>query len=111
MITVSHDMVTARKSHVCNFCCGKIEPKSQYYRSFHVANGSPYTWKSHVDCARLVTELNMDGDEGITQEIFYEDVQYKYHELTKGKGELREFHDILKFVINKTLQTYEHTRK
>ncbi len=110
MITLAYNSVKAKKPHICNFCSGTIEPGTKYYRSSHVYDGSVYTWKSHIDCSKLTTELNMDGDEGITQDIFVEDVNNKYYELTKDNTIVDEtsFKERLNYVITKTIKQHEH---
>ena len=106
MITLRFNKVKARKEHVCNFCCERIERDDHYYNSAHMYDGSVYTWKSHENCSKLLTELEMDGDEGITQEGFWEDVKNKYNDLTVDDEvglEEPNFKQMLDYVIIKTI--------
>lgn len=72
METLRYGKVKARKAHVCSFCGCTISAGATYWRSAHKANGELYDWKSHEQCAELVDMLNMEGDEGVTGEDFWE---------------------------------------
>ena len=104
MLTLRYDLLKANKEHVCNYCLEKINKGEHYYNSGHAYEGTVYTWKGHVNCSRLLTELNMDGDEGITQEIFWEDVKQEYYNLVSEEDDKkRTFKEMLDYVINKVL--------
>tara|TARA_R110000772_G_C13310332_1_gene440564 strand:- start:5223 stop:5549 length:327 start_codon:yes stop_codon:yes gene_type:complete len=107
MITVRFKLVKARKEHVCNFCSEKVSVGEHYYNSGHIYEGKAYTWKSHENCSKLLTELNMDGEEGITQETFMEDVKNKYNDLMPEDIVLfrvPNFKEMLDYVIEKTIK-------
>ncbi|MBV1929149.1 MAG: hypothetical protein KUG81_06510 [Gammaproteobacteria bacterium] len=107
MVTLRYNKVKANKDHVCNFCAEAIKAKEHYYNSAHAYEGTVYTWKSHLDCSALLTELEMDGEEGITQDIFVDYVNYAYYDLIRGKEQPTKamtFKNILDFVIEKRLK-------
>lgn len=51
-IVLSHQWHTARKRHVCDSCCGRIDPGADYYRCFVADGGESWTWKAHAECHR-----------------------------------------------------------
>lgn len=63
--------VRAKKEHVCNWCGGKIQPGEMYNTATYKYD-SIYTWKSHTKCIELVTALEMEGDEGVSSDDFYD---------------------------------------
>ena len=71
----------ARLYHVCDFCGCVIIQGEKYYQSTNVANRELYTWKSHTKCMELVSYLEMEGNEGVTMEDFYEYVTDKFKNL------------------------------
>ena len=82
--------VTARKKHICSFCGQQILPKKKYLTSTHIdENNEIYTWKSHLECDRLTTELKMyskavdEGESGVTAEFFEIEVENKFEEIFK----------------------------
>ncbi len=104
MTTLRFDKRKANKGHVCNYCGEIIEKGEYYYNSAHEYEGSVYTWKSHENCSKLLNELGMDGDEGITQEIFVEYVDNAYYDLIRGKEQptrVIPFKERLEYVIDK----------
>lgn len=75
-------VVKARKTHTCNYCrCETINAGDEYATTTLKYNGDLYTWKSHLICEELVSALNMDGDEGVSDEDFYEDITEAYRDL------------------------------
>jgi len=78
--TISHVEVKARKNHSCDWCCAKIEVGEVYNKQTFTYDGSILTWKSHLSCISLATELNWfdECDEGLTESDFYENVIQKY---------------------------------
>ena len=107
MITVRHKLVKARKEHVCNYCSEKVSVGEHYYNSGHIYEGTAYTWKGHVNCSKLLTELNMEGDEGVDQDTFVEYVNNAYYDLIKGElvqARVTTFKERLDFVISKRIK-------
>ncbi len=48
---------TARKSHGCNACLGRIQPGEQYDRQRVADSGDAWTWKAHRLCSAIVDHL------------------------------------------------------
>ncbi len=65
-------VVTARKAHVCNYCGCIIPVGEKYLTGVFKYDNMIYAWKNHGKCAELVSALNMEGEEGVTCEDFYE---------------------------------------
>ena len=107
METISGPSQTkARKGHRCDFCNYPINKGDSYMRSVHTFSGDIYTWKSHLDCDRLATTLNMYErcDEGLTSDAFQECVVNEYHNLEGPKlPRNSDFKEYLDFVKIKTL--------
>ena len=100
--TLSHKVVTAIKDHKCNFCGGVIEPKTQYSRAGLLHDGRLYTWKSHLRCDQICSKLNMEGDEGVTSDDFWEYIVEEYYKLL-GEGEepvKRTYYERLEIACN-----------
>lgn len=59
----------ARKTHQCDDCGTPIDIGERYVRNSEVADGSAFTWKSHVECQAARHALHrlwmMDYDDGI----------------------------------------------
>lgn len=107
MKTLSHKVVTARKKHTCDWCLSTIRPGEQYHTSFNVDSGEGYTWKSHVDCLKLVEiMLGDDNDgEGMTMDDFDTYLYESYQEITGEPHNNRPYDEILTVVKNKLLGT------
>lgn len=71
-------LVKARKAHVCNYCGCIIPVGEKYYGGVFKYDGRIYAWKSHTRCDELVNALNMEGDEGVTGEDFYEYIKEEF---------------------------------
>lgn len=69
----------ARKNHRCDYCNGTIDKSDKYMKSTHVYDGMIYDWKSHHKCNDLTSLLSMGGEEGITDDIFNEEVCEAYN--------------------------------
>ena len=119
METLRYGKVKARKAHVCSFCGCTIPVGETYWRSAHKANGELYDWKSHEQCAELVDMLNMEGDEGVTGEDFYEYItdafEWIWDDIDPGIDpdfEIPEFSKQVDFVYShlktKTMEEAEH---
>lgn len=99
METLKYGKVKARKAHVCSFFGSTIPVGAMYWRSTHIANGDLYDWKSHEKCAELVNMLDMEGDEGVTMEDFFEYVREAYDEI-QPDTEANNFNEQVDFVYN-----------
>jgi len=111
MIEIINDarVVKARKDHVCNYCGGIIKKGEKHtYGVFKF--DYIYQWRNHFKCGELVSTLKMEGDYGITEEIFYEDICDKFKEIWRGKDESyvksKEFKSIP--FLEKVEFVYEH---
>lgn len=60
----------ARKQHKCNFCGGIIEKGEMYDNATLEFDGTVYTWKSHLHCLNIASEIDDYYGEGITEDDF-----------------------------------------
>lgn len=60
----------ARKQHRCDFCGGTIEKGEMYDRAVYTFDGSVYTWKSHLHCLNIASEIDDYDETGITRDRF-----------------------------------------
>ena len=103
-------VVTARKTHVCNYCGCIIPVGDKYLAGVFKYDGMIYSWKNHGRCAELVSALNMEGEEGITSEDFYEYITEEFRIIQNKldpdeKGyEIPSFKDQVEFVYNQKCQ-------
>jgi hypothetical protein len=77
-------LVKASKPHQCNFCGYKIYLNDTYVKSTHVYDNAVYDWKAHKHCDEIATRLKMYedlDDEGLTQEMFQENINETYNYL------------------------------
>lgn len=88
--------VKARKAHVCDWC-GCTIPVDEKYHTQTLKGDYIYVWKNHIKCGELVRELNMDGDEGISGEDFYEYITDEFDNIWRKLDE--EFYESKDFVI------------
>ncbi len=72
--------VKARKKHKCDWC-GYAIPAGMVYSTATYKHDYIYTWKSHIKCIELVDKLNMQSDEGVTEECFYECVTEEFRQI------------------------------
>ena len=72
---------TARKAHVCNWCGCTIPVGEKYMTGVFKYDGMIYSWKNHKRCDELVAKLNMEGDEGVTGEDFYEYITEEFRKI------------------------------
>lgn len=90
----------ANKEHRCDFCNGKINKGDKYLKSTHKSDGDIYDWKTHDYCSELASKMKMydDADEGVTQEMFMENVSeahYSFLTARFAQNERRQYSDIL----------------
>lgn len=64
---LSSKIVTAKKSHQCNWCGERIAQGEKYTREFVVWEGDAWTKKVHVECAAAEETYDFRGDD-----LFYE---------------------------------------
>jgi hypothetical protein len=88
--------VKARKAHVCNYC-GCAIATGETYQTQTLKYDNIYVWKNHLKCAELVSELNIQGDEGVTSEDFYEHITEEFRQIWIKLDE--EFFESKDFVI------------
>ena len=68
---------TAKKEHVCEFCCEKIAIGQKYVRQTNVYDGVVYDFITHRECKEVAHELNMYDDcddNGLCGEQFREEL-------------------------------------
>jgi hypothetical protein len=103
----------ARKKHRCDFCQYPINNGDDYMRSTHTYSGDIYTWKSHLDCDKIATKLNMyeDCDEGLTSDGFQECIINEYDNLEGPKmprgTEFKHYLDFVKLHHIPNVETKE----
>ena len=73
--------VKARKDHICSWCGCDIYTGETYITSVLKYDGTIYAWKNHIKCGELVSKLNMEGDEGVTGDDFYEYITEEYDQI------------------------------
>ena len=93
--------IKAKKEHRCDFCAEKILKGDKYIKSTHKDVGYLYDWKTHDYCAELASKMNMydDVDEGLTQDMFMENVSDAHYCLLTdrfARDECEKYSDILK---------------
>lgn len=76
METIRTSIVKARKQHTCDYCGGKISKGEKYKHIINVCDRRPYTWRSHLSCAKLCGKIwnYVDPDEGMESDAFCEAV-------------------------------------
>lgn len=60
----------ARKQHKCNFCGGIIEKGEKNDNATLEFDGTVYTWKSHLHCLNIASEIDDYDEEGISEDDF-----------------------------------------
>ena len=83
MVILSQSIPTAKKPHKCDYCEELINLGEIYMNSFIIGD-YPYTWKNHLSCHQLCNTLNLfkdAGDEGVSNEYFWDSVIDKHKEL------------------------------
>lgn len=98
MTTFTHAKeVKAQRTHVCDFCCSKIQQGELYVYSSHLGEDGPFSWKRHKHCEKLAIELKMyDDPEGVGADDFMEHVCEYYYDTFR---ELFEDDDSRKYDI------------
>jgi len=105
--TISSKKVKARKEHKCEWCCGTISVGEIYERQSIIDDGSVYTWKNHLSCSELASNLKWfdDCDEGLSFEDFKTNVNEVHSDLmSKEQIELYESEDYLMPSFQEKLQ-------
>lgn len=109
MKTISTTERKARKQHMCNYCGLPIEIGETYELQVNINEGELYSWKSHLSCNDIASELDMydNCDDGLTGETFREYIQEEYrnimhtefNEIYESKDfSYPEFYEQLEFV-------------
>lgn len=83
MLTVLRETYpTAKKEHICEFCCEKITIGQKYVRQTNVYDGTVYDFVTHQECKEVAHELNMYDDcddNGLCGEQFREELDLYVH--------------------------------
>lgn len=71
---IKHLRLKAAKEHTCNYCGCEIPKGQRYYRDTLVYEGVLYEWKSHIECFKVASMLNMfdECDDGVSPDEFNE---------------------------------------
>ena len=97
----------ARKEHKCDFCLQKIEKRDVYNAQTNVYEGEIYTWKSHLRCGKIASELRMyddSGYEGLGSDDFIEYINNAYYDLIGNLNVPKtDFKERLDFICKKFL--------
>lgn len=111
MESSSAQFPVARKQHICNWCCQKIQIGESYRKQTIFAEGSAYTWKNHRHCDALADRLEMfeshDNGDGLSQSDFYDciteefrNIMYENHGISyNSASSMPEFSKRMKIVI------------
>lgn len=96
---------TARKLHLCNYCCLPILPGTTYDITTMSYDGELYKWKSHLECIEVAQKLDMysNCDEGVTDEDFNYYVNDEYDRIVLEDSDMavgNSFEERLKVVKN-----------
>jgi hypothetical protein len=65
----------AKKEHLCNFCCEKIDVGELYDYQFNTDGNEAWEFKSHLDCLNLYSRLRLDYSDDFDSDWFSEDVR------------------------------------
>lgn len=108
MQILSETTPTAKKKHRCNFCGQPINPGEKYKSQFIENCGDAYPWKTHPSCSDLASKLDMYrecGDEGVTEDDFYEIVCSEYRNITgkRYRDDGKTWPEALEFVKEQVL--------
>lgn len=89
------------KSHVCNFCGGRIAIGEKYNKSTHKYDGQIYDWKTHLHCDYLADKLKMYNevyDEGLSSDAFQETISEEHFSLMIkyfNQDEIKKYSDVI----------------
>lgn len=83
MENLSNQKPKARKEHICDYCNGLINVGEVYDNQTNVYEGKIYSWKSHLSCQELASDLNWfdDFSEGLTESDFSDLVNQSFNDL------------------------------
>ena len=83
MDVISSKIVKARKRHKCELCLCNIEVGEKYNTQFNKQDGDTYTFKNHIHCQEIASELKMYDycDYGLNDEGFYESIKEEFIKL------------------------------
>lgn len=101
MESISSKHVVARKEHFCDFCNGIIKKGEKYNNQVNKFEGVPYTWRSHEHCLELINELDMDTDDGVTDQAFSDYVYGAYQSNFPEQVEYPETSVMAKLIYDK----------
>src|SRR5688572_11121774 len=95
--------IKAQKNHSCNFCGCKIQAGNIYLKSTHIFDGKIYDWKTHKECSKIASDLNMydQCEDGVTQDDFVETINQEYFDLMlltfneEDREEMKRFSDVI----------------
>lgn len=90
-----------RKEHECNYCKGTIEIGEKYLNTV-LKYDYIYSWKSHINCQRLVGILNTYNiSDGVDSEDFSAMIVEEFQMINKHKERYFTFEEKLKIVSDK----------
>lgn len=112
MVILKETTPTARKEHVCDLCCCKIEIGEKYHRQT-IADGTVQDVISHIDCMEIAKKLDMFedcDDEGLSSDAFtYTVFEYvRDHHFDKETGGISKDwqlprHEVVKKILEELL--------
>jgi hypothetical protein len=91
----------AKKEHLCNICCEKIDVGELYDYRFCTEGDDAWEFKSHLDCLKLYSKLDLDYLDDFDSYWFHEDL---LNELALKIKTNNEFGNIM------NLNTHEQVR-
>ena len=89
MELISGKEVKARKEDHCDYCDQIITVGTIYKKSIF-KDKKAIAWRTHLECEKLATRLNLFKDGFCDQGIFYEGVLAAYNEISKENINFRE---------------------
>lgn len=98
MEVVTDVLRKAKKAHKCGLCGLTIDKGETYSYQFCKDGGDVWSFKSHCSCVDLATDLDLydDQDNGVTEEIFKDQVREYFHGRTWDKYPNATWEEILR---------------
>lgn len=98
MEVITNVLRKANKPHKCELCGLVINKGEIYSYQFNKDGGDVWSFKAHCACVDLATNLNLydDQDNGVTEEIFKDQVREDFHYKTSDKYPNATWEEILR---------------